>query len=153
MKYLLALFLISIPLFAELESETKNLNCEFINTTVCDSLDTDCTTLTNDGLARNGLPRINPEGLTVSKYKAPDLNPLYLIKWGYLDLEATKMGNVLYSNHDGDKLENENFRGKDFQYHLNLVTMRYTYSVIDKNTKLKYLTQEYQCSETKSLFD
>ena len=53
---------------AELEAEIKNLNCPFINTTVCDSLDSDCTTLTNDGLARNGLPRTQPEGLTVSKF-------------------------------------------------------------------------------------
>ena len=153
MKYLLALFLISIPLFAELEAEIKNLNCPFINTTVCDSLDSDCTTLTNDGLARNGLPRTQPEGLTVSKFKATDLNPLYLVKWGIQELEATKMGNILYSVDDGDQYDVPDYAGKNFQFMLNLVTMRYTYSVIDKKTKLKIVTSQYQCSESKSLFD
>ena len=154
MKRYLSLFMLFSSLtHAELESQKVNLNCQPLNQTACPK-GSECGTWDNDYAIKYGIEQLRPVGITIDKLKLKGDKPLYFVKWGVAELDATEMGNTLFSYIDGGEMgESSQFAGKQIQFAVDLVTLRHTYEVIDKEDQHKLLQVNYQCSKGTSLFD
>ena len=151
--YLFLIIAFSSITYAQLESQKVNLNCQPLNQTACPK-GGECATWDNNYANQYGLEPVDPIGITIDKFALEGAEPLYFVKWGIAELDASQVGNTLFSYVDGDEVgKSTPFAGRQIEYAIDLVTLRHTYEVRDKEDKHKLLQVNYQCSKATSLFD